>query len=541
MTTAPSAAQASPAASATPALKWVAALAIGLLALLFAALTRAAWEDYYITFRSSQNLVDGHGLVYNPGERVHTFTSPLGVLLPALAYAITGSATGALWLFRILSAAFLGAAAWLAAGALAEQGWKRAATVTALALGLAQIKTIEFAANGMETGMLVFFTVLAFRELVRPEGPRRGTLACAYAGLMWTRPDAFVIAGGLTLGAWLFSREKRGPLLRAAAPAIGLGVLLYLPWLLGAWWYYGSPVPQTIVAKTALSPAQDFDALRLLFSPLRALTDYSALTETFAPTYHQGQNWGRNWEAIWAFFARLACFLWVWPALPRAARVGSFALFMGALYLQQILPYPWYYSPWTLLGGIALAGLLARGWRVSAPAARVLLSAALTSSAFLLVAGTLTARARQRLVEEAVRKPAGLWLKAHARPGDTVFLEPIGYIGYFSAPQVRLLDFPGLTAPAVSAAIREVSKDYAPLIARLEPDWIVLRPLEISGNQKLQNEILPGYRLRARFDNREAIQNAALAPGRQVLLYDAEFLIFERRRPPSAAEPGEAR
>ena len=187
MTTAPSAAQASPAASATPALKWVAALAIGLLALLFAALTRAAWEDYYITFRSSQNLVDGHGLVYNPGERVHTFTSPLGVLLPALAYAITGSATGALWLFRILSAAFLGAAAWLAAGALAEQGWKRAATVTALALGLAQIKTIEFAANGMETGMLVFFTVLAFRELVRPEGPRRGTLACAYAGLMWTR------------------------------------------------------------------------------------------------------------------------------------------------------------------------------------------------------------------------------------------------------------------------------------------------------------------------------------------------------------------
>ena len=87
--------------------------------LLFAALTNHAWEDYYITLRASRNLVDGHGLVFQPGERVHTFTSPLGVLVPAFFTWVVGSGheAAALWLFRGLSAGLLGAAAWLASSA----------------------------------------------------------------------------------------------------------------------------------------------------------------------------------------------------------------------------------------------------------------------------------------------------------------------------------------------------------------------------------------------------------------------------------------
>jgi hypothetical protein len=57
-----------------------------LVPLLYALYTGHIWEDYFITFRHSQNLCEGHGLVYRPGERVHGFTSPLGTLLPALCY-----------------------------------------------------------------------------------------------------------------------------------------------------------------------------------------------------------------------------------------------------------------------------------------------------------------------------------------------------------------------------------------------------------------------------------------------------------------------
>jgi len=41
-------------------------------------------DDCYIAFRYAANLVDGHGLVFNPGERVEGYTQPLWVLLMAL-------------------------------------------------------------------------------------------------------------------------------------------------------------------------------------------------------------------------------------------------------------------------------------------------------------------------------------------------------------------------------------------------------------------------------------------------------------------------
>src|SRR6476659_10642424 len=75
------------------------------VAMLFAAFTQHIWEDYYITYRASKNLATGHGLVFNHGDRLHTFTSPLGVLLPALSSVLTlnRSDVVALWLFRLMS------------------------------------------------------------------------------------------------------------------------------------------------------------------------------------------------------------------------------------------------------------------------------------------------------------------------------------------------------------------------------------------------------------------------------------------------------
>ena len=56
--------------------------------IFFALYTRLAWEDFFITYRYSENLARGHGLVYNSGERVYGFTSPLNTLLPALFAAV---------------------------------------------------------------------------------------------------------------------------------------------------------------------------------------------------------------------------------------------------------------------------------------------------------------------------------------------------------------------------------------------------------------------------------------------------------------------
>src|SRR5437868_3644445 len=80
-------------------------LAAALVPLAYAWYTNHIWEDFFITFRHSQNLCEGHGLVYQPGERVHGFTSPLGTLVPAFCHTFTGQVSylRALWLFRVLS------------------------------------------------------------------------------------------------------------------------------------------------------------------------------------------------------------------------------------------------------------------------------------------------------------------------------------------------------------------------------------------------------------------------------------------------------
>ena len=55
------------------------------LAMLLLWSARARWitDDALITFRYVDNLIAGDGLVYNPGERLEAFSSPLFVLLLA--------------------------------------------------------------------------------------------------------------------------------------------------------------------------------------------------------------------------------------------------------------------------------------------------------------------------------------------------------------------------------------------------------------------------------------------------------------------------
>ncbi|MEK9149668.1 MAG: hypothetical protein AAB267_06450, partial [Candidatus Desantisbacteria bacterium] len=43
-----------------------------------------AVDDAYISFRYAKNLVDGNGIVYNPGERVEGYTNFLWVIIMAL-------------------------------------------------------------------------------------------------------------------------------------------------------------------------------------------------------------------------------------------------------------------------------------------------------------------------------------------------------------------------------------------------------------------------------------------------------------------------
>jgi hypothetical protein len=517
------------------------AAAIAILASLgFAAFTSHMWEDFLITFRASLNLATGHGLVFQPGERVHSFTSPLGTLLPALFALGDGPAVElrALWWFRLTSVAALGLAIGLAAREFFLSRLTTWAAFVGCGLWAFDPKIVDFSINGMESALLILFVVLTWRALINGSGV--WPLALAFAGLQWTRPDGCIFFGLLTV-AWLGWGEKP-----AAAPgaeagrrvirALALGGALYLPWLVFAWLYYGSPVPHTIIAKFSTQPLLD-TIVRLALYPLRLLFGHVTLHDIFMPAYF----YFGGWPAGLAWLARLlgvgAALTWCWPKVKPAGRVASTAVFLGGFYLEYIPGSPWYFPGWQILACISWAYLLdALARRIARPGpGKNLRLAGVRTAGLLLVllqcsllaAVAWQMRQQQSLIESHHRREIGRWLQHAADPMDRVYLEPLGYIGYYSG--LRMLDNPGLAAPAVVAVRRRGETSHAQIIQALKPEWLVLRPDQVSAVNTAAPQLLSGqYRLARTFDARESIHAVRLLPGRGYLDFDAVFLVYAR-------------
>jgi hypothetical protein len=338
--------------------KWIVAALAVTGPLGFAAFTGHMWEDYFITLRSSRNLVEGHGLVFTPGERVHTFTSPLGVLLPALCSVLAGPDREvlSLWLFRVLNVGFLAAAALLT--------WRRFDDLRVGAIGrfaffglvLADAKLTDFSINGMETAILVFFLLSLWAELERSAGPRIGPLALAFAGLMWTRPDGCIPAALLVISHLLFRARGGDAKTVAWRPlllGIGVSILIYLPWFLWAWWYYGSPIPHTIIAKSGVTPPVRWVDFALI--PWSTLRGHTMFPDLFLPTYWSHGGWPPGLRYFGYGLSVAGAFAWVVPPLPGPLRRASFALFLGMFYVCTIILFPWYSPPWMVLAALVVA------------------------------------------------------------------------------------------------------------------------------------------------------------------------------------------
>lgn len=515
------------------------------LALVFAATTQHVWEDYYITFRSSKNLAEGYGLVFNHGDRLHTFTSPLGVLLPALAYLLTGnqSDVGAIWIFRVFaSGAFAGAAALLFT-LLAKQNLGRGvALLGALALAT-DAKSLDFAINGMETPFMLLFLAYAIWAHLHGGGRRWLHLGVAWGGLQWTRPDSFIYVALLGAGFWIFNdaaltQSNRKQLLRQYALGAVVAAAIYLPWLGWAKAYYGTPIPHTIAAKGSLGHPHSvlgflLVALRL---PYLAWTDYATLDLTFLPSYSILGGWPAFLTIVSRVVATVCAVVWILPRVNLTARVASFAFFGAHVYLTYFpyFPFPWYVPSTTLLALIALAGISGQLLQAfPARANRVMLGSIACALVALGVWQTWEVRrqvaAQQRIIENGTRQKIGEWLKAHSNPGDAVFVEPLGYIGYFS--NLKTYDYPGMSSREMVASRKMFGEDWGRVLFDLGPRWVVLRPFE-SNRLDSEHPILlhDNYQAVQQFDTLGQVRQLDVF-GRPYLEHDARFTIFELKRP----------
>lgn len=516
-----------------------------ILALLFALYTNRVWEDYYITFRSSKNLASGNGLVYNVGDRLHTFTSPLGVLIPAVCSFVTGNSsdTAALWLFRVICAAAFGGAITLLISLMRKLAWPAIASGLLAIMLLTDAKSLDFTINGMETAFMLLFLAYAFWSHLSP-GPRQWLhLGAAWAGLMWTRPDSFIYIGLIAAGCWLFNQQTRtgGDRRQQLLLFLKAGLLttaLYGPWLIWAGWYYGTPIPHTIVAKAAMTgqgEAMDGFFQGIWQLPYLIWKGSTAAEGSFLPAYYMFPTWP-SWNLPFGrILATIASLLWLVPRLRLESRMASFSYFVAISYLSFVpyFPFPWYLPATTLLAWIAISGAGGQLWQSSRPFLRWIMGiaslAAIVGGLLLTVTAARHAKAQQTYVEDGNRRLIGEWLHDHAAPGDSVFMEPLGYIGYFS--ELKTYDWPGMSSREVPEATKIVGALWQNLILYLQPNWLVLRA-NGEGDLTHFSPILAGlsYDRVKEFDRRSDIEKLDIA-GKNLLLFDSHFAVYHRRAP----------
>jgi len=397
-------------------------------------------EDAYITFRYALHWARGLGPVYNAGEKVWGFTSPLWTSYLALAvlagapveqaarWTLVGCDLATLWLgWRLLRGQSVVAAAGFG---VFYALWPRFAQMPATGLE-----------SSLFTSLLLAAASLATR---RAGGLFNGLLAL-------TRPEGAAMS---VLVAWLLKGRQRLVWLAVAA----LQGLLIL--------YYGQLLPASVTSKATVYGIQ----------VLKGVYWLEWLIPGIAAQTHDGQALA---PVSVLLVAGLAAVTTQWRRAAPGESPLPLLLVCGLLTLvaYMVLGVPWFfwYAP-TPMVAILLAAFLGL-------ASSGVLRWALGPMVVFLVFSwsSVTPRAlRLQTHDAAIFADVGQTLRndAAGRPA-CVILEPIGIIGYMSG--MRVIDEVGLVTPWVAHEREKGDGWYARVLARDRPDYVVIRKDWLAG------------------------------------------------------------
>lgn len=210
-------------------------------------------DDAYIAFRYAANLADGHGLVWNPGERVEGYTNPLWVVLlaaiatskldltiPALCLCMGFAVATVLLLAKITQKTVAGAPVLV--------------TVLPSFLLVINQSFAHAATSGMESTAFGFFVLLGIYWLVmgREKPDARRWAALSFSAAYLTRPEGVLVVAVALSVEFLSSPGPFQARLRALLPIGATVALVVAAHVALRFTYYGYLLPNTFYAKVIL-------------------------------------------------------------------------------------------------------------------------------------------------------------------------------------------------------------------------------------------------------------------------------------------------
>jgi tetratricopeptide (TPR) repeat protein len=450
--------------------------------------TGRVWEDALITVLHSENFVSGLGLThYHAGEPpLHGFTSPLSVLVPLLGDLIRVGF--GLSFIKIVSAFAAGLTVLYVLAIAIHPRIKLPAPLAVLAMGYAACEhhQILWGMAGMETQLVTLVLLMSMYYLI---ARRPIALGIALGLCMLARPDfAFWT---VMAGLYVLVTDPRG-LPKVAIPAL----IVYLPWILFTTLYYGSPIPNTILAKgigyplwCAASNLTARDVVRNVWLSVTGSYAHGAVFQPLGPSFAGHGTFFRPilrdhglicdlMVALAALGAAAALRKRQWEFVPIIAFVLVYTLYY--IFCVAMI-FSWYIVPFVIpvlllsVRGLQAAGSVIRDtrWRSVAFSAAAVAYAGLF---VLLLPKTFAAEKRiQEDIENQVRKPMGMFLGEVTTADQSIGCECLGYVAYYSRRTVY--DWPGLANRDVVAYSRAhpEGRNLLAMLEHFRPDLIVLR------------------------------------------------------------------
>ena len=208
-------------------------------------------DDAFITFRYAQNLISGHGLVYNPGEAVLGTTTPVYALLMTGLGLLGGGAQAPFPTISIFVNAIADSlTCWLLIKLGEALGYRRAGLSAAIIWAIAPY-SVTFAIGGMETSLFVLMMV----STLYLHSTNKPIWAALLASLsLLTRPDALLFIAPLVIERLRFAAiqwRKDRQINRSMVNEIATFCLPITCWAVFGFLAYGNPIPNSILAKVA--------------------------------------------------------------------------------------------------------------------------------------------------------------------------------------------------------------------------------------------------------------------------------------------------
>ena len=393
-------------------------------------------NDAYIFLRYAENMARGNGLIYNIGERVLGYSSPLYVILLAGFRYISMNLPAAMVTFIFNLCLFI-ASSTLITTLILNRGIFGLIFFTFYCF---YFSYVDASVNGMETILMLIVVILVLNALKKDNIE----LALIFATISFIiRPEGTLCIVSIIIISLLF--KKRLPSFKS----IMFCTLILLLWLIPTYLYFRSFLPQSLLAKSNLFTGQGWSGIHsgIFEKAIMLMFGFSDNTYFSFVSYAKILLWTISCGFVVLFF------IGFFKSLKQSAVIIAAGIFFILLWFfysvgSPVRMFSWY----TIIPSILFMMVVFNGAeyllskKIPALLGRFCIAAVFVFCIISIVYG-LPGRTRSLMYEVNKDRRLISYLDKTAPGIKSIMISDIGYIGYWKP--WRIIDGSGLVSPNV--------------------------------------------------------------------------------------------